>query len=202
MNRLTKYRTIKKLAVGMRSPRSFVDSILRHLWPPPPPPRRHFSKRRDDNTNRCVDRYGRIRLQGAVVAGLLEPGATAECVNCGTAVVHLKGLGLGLWCHGVKMRIIAGVPCNQHVSRAVSGGLVAGDYYLDAATSSALRCIRAGGGWPTSVSGRLIPVGSGYPQAGHLGGGVGRVSREHLCGDRDGRGGAGVIPGEHADGSK
>ena len=95
---------------------------------------------------------------GAVVVTWLEAGSTAECLTCGTTVVVVTGSSAQLWCHNERMRAVSSVRCSEPVQPRVAGGLEVGALYADPATSSTVRCTRAGSGWPTSASRELIPV--------------------------------------------
>lgn len=87
-----------------------------------------------------------------------EPGSTAECDSCGTAVLLVSGPAVDLWCHGMRMRTAEGVRCSEPVGPQHGGGLIAGAIYMERTTSSMLRCTRSRSGWPKSRTGALAPA--------------------------------------------
>jgi len=159
--------------------------LVRRLGPAPRGPRRYFSLSWSENAaHRSGGPPGRkshasCRLPGSgrmpVSAGHVlqpevvtptgpEPGSTAECDSCGTAVLLVSGPAVDLWCHGMRMRTAEGVRCSEPVGPQHGGGLIAGAIYMERTTSSMLRCTRSRSGWPKSRTGALAPASPGRLQ--------------------------------------
>lgn len=93
----------------------------------------------------------------ALVAELsrLGPGSNVECGECRAAVLVVTGGAAQMWCHGIPMRMTRPLPCSEPTQASIAGGMVVGAMYADPASSSIVRCIRSGSGWPRTSSGEL-----------------------------------------------
>jgi hypothetical protein len=74
---------------------------------------------------------------------------------CRAAVLVVTGIAAQMWCHGVPMRMTRPLPCSEPTQASTAGGMVVGAMYADPASSSTVRCIRSGSGWPRTSSGEL-----------------------------------------------
>lgn len=131
--------------MGDPLPKRSVSAWLRaRLGPAPGPPRRYFAAHWGANAGAASQQ--------------LAPGGTAECATCGTALLLVSGPPVMLRCHGRTMSAARPVRCSELGAPRDTGGLTAGEEYLDMATWSTLRCTRSGSGWPVSRAGALLSV--------------------------------------------